>query len=266
MTATEHFRADQLPEAIAAASARLKSNPREMSVRWFLSELLCFAGEFDRADNQLDTLATQNDEMKLAASLFRQLIRAEQARGQFYTEGRVPEVVENPGTDMRLRLEASILLRTGETGKATSLLVEAERSRLKNPGKTDEAPFSDFRDLDDLTSSVFEIFTPNGKFYWVPIDRMQRVEFHPCARARDLLWRPAHAEIESGPSGEVFFPTLYAGSTKAADPLIRLGRKTEWIGTGEEPVRGLGLRTFLLGDKDLSILELKTLEFNRAQA
>jgi len=266
MTATEYFRADQLTEAIAAASARLKSNPREMPVRWFLSELLCFAGELDRADNQLDTLATQHDDMKLAASLFRQLIRAEQARRQFYAEGRVPEVVENPATDMRLRLEATVLLRQGEKEKAAGLLLEAEKSRPKNPGTTGEAPFADFRDLDDLISSVFEIFTPNGKYYWVPINRLQQVEFHPCARARDLLWRPAHAEIESGPSGEVFFPTLYHGSATAADPLIRLGRKTDWIGTGEEPVRGLGLRTFLVGENAMSILELKSLEFKREPA
>jgi type VI secretion system protein ImpE len=263
MTATEHFRADQLPEAIAVASARLKSNPREMSVRWFLSELLCFAGELDRADNQLDTLATQNDDMKLAASLFRQLIRAEQARRQFYAEGRVPEVIESPATDMRLRLEATVLLRVGEKEKAAALLLEAEKSRSKNPGVAGDVPFADFRDLDDLTSAVFEILTPNGKFYWIPIHRLQHVEFHPCKRARDLLWRPAHAEIESGPSGEVFFPTLYYGSSTAADPLIRLGRKTEWIGTGEEPVRGLGLRTYLVGDNAATVLELTTLEFKR---
>lgn len=263
MTATEYFRADQLDQAITAAAAQVKARPGDVSPRWFYSELLCFAGELERADNQVDIIGQQHEEMRLSASLFRQLIRGEQFRQQFYSDGRIPEVVENPSEEITKRLEAAVALRSGDTARGAALLKEAEAARPRIAGKMGEAEFADFRDLDDLTASFFEIITPNGKYYWVPISRVESVDFHPCERARDLLWRPARVEIQAGPSGEVYFPTLYAGSSKAEDRRIRLGRLTEWVGGAGEAVRGLGLRTFLAGDKDVSLLELETLEFRR---
>ena len=60
-----------------------------------------------------------------------------------------------------------------------------------------------------------------------------------------------------GPDGEVFLPTLYAGSHASPDDRIRLGRMTEWRGGEDAPVQGMGQRLFALGDEDVSILELK---------
>src|SRR5690606_17147809 len=81
--AKEHFSAGRLGEALAAATAQVRSRPTDVAARVFLAELLCFAGELERADKQLDLVADQDTTLAVGVALFRQLIRGEQARQQF---------------------------------------------------------------------------------------------------------------------------------------------------------------------------------------
>ena len=98
MTARELFDAAKLNDAIAAALEDVKKAPTDTGKRGFLAELLCFAGDLERADKQLDALGHQDPQVMVGVSLFRQLIRAEQARQQFYTEGRLPEFLNQEVT------------------------------------------------------------------------------------------------------------------------------------------------------------------------
>jgi len=75
------------------------------------------------------------------------------------------------------------------------------------------------------------------------------------------LWVPASLEIEDGPVGDVFLPVLYAGSELEADDQVRLGRITEWVDLGAGLTGGVGQKTFLVDDREVSILEIGELEF-----
>jgi type VI secretion system protein ImpE len=263
MNAKEHFEAGNLKEAIASAADEVKKNPTDLSRRTLFCELVCFAGDMDKADKQLDLLGHQDPQLMVGVSLYRQLIRAEQARQEFYADGRVPEFLGVPSPHLRLHLEASILLREGKPRDAADLLVQAEERRPKVSGTCDGKPFDDIRDLDDLTASFFEVLTSTGKYYWVAMDQVELVELRKPARPRDLLWRRAHMIVANGPDGEVYLPTLYAGTQHEADDRVRLGRVTEWRGGDGATVRGIGLRTFLIGDEGRTILEVENLTFNR---
>jgi type VI secretion system protein ImpE len=264
VNARECYDAGRLNDALAASLAEVKSAPADLGRRGFLCELACFAGDLERADRQLDLLGDQDPQAALGVSLFRQLIRAEQARQQFYTEGRLPEFVAEATPVIKMHLEASILLRDGKPGEAAKLLAEAEGQRPKAGGACDGRPFTDFRDLDDLVAPVFEVLTSNGKYYWIPVERVESVEFRPPQRPRDLIWRRVHMVVRDGPDGEVYLPTLYAGTHAAAEDGLRLGRATDWTGGNGAPVRGMGQRTYLVGDEARTILELKELTFGGA--
>jgi type VI secretion system protein ImpE len=261
MNAREHYQAGRLGEALAALRNEVKHAPTDQSRRGLLCELLCFAGELDRADIQLDTLAEQDPQAVVTIALFRQLLRAEQARQQFYSEGRLPEFLDKPADHLKLYLEASIRVREGQPAEAARLLEEAEAQRPKAAGVCDGRSFTDFRDLDDLTAPVFEVLTSNGKYYWVPMGRVELIEFREPVRPRDLLWRRAHMVVRDGPDGEVFLPALYAGSHAETDDALRLGRATDWAGGDGTPVRGKGQRTFLVGEESVAIMDLKELTF-----
>jgi type VI secretion system protein ImpE len=259
--AKELYQAGQLGDAVAAAAEDVKRHPSNVGPRGFYCELLCFAGQWEKADRQLEAIGQQDPASMVGVSLFRQLVRAEQARQQCYSEGRVPLFLDGPSGRLKLHLEASIHLREGNSPEAARLLAEAEQQRPAPRGTADGRPFDDFRDLDDLTSSFFEVLTSKGTYYWIPMSRVEQIELHPPQRPRDLLWRRAHMIVRGGPDGEVFLPTLYAGSCADEDDGVRLGRRTDWRGGGDAPVRGVGQRSFLVGNEDCSILALKEISF-----
>ncbi|MFI5025099.1 MAG: type VI secretion system accessory protein TagJ, partial [Alphaproteobacteria bacterium] len=122
-------------------------------------------------------------------------------------------------------------------------------------------PFEDMRDIDDLTSSFFEVLTSTGKYYWIPMARVELVEFFAPERPRDLLWRRAHMVVSGGPDGEVFLPAIYSAAGEPLADSFRLGRATEWLGGEAAPVRGIGQRSFLIGEDSVPIMDIKTLEF-----
>lgn len=266
MSAAEHFQAGRIAEAIAAATAVVKAKPGDGSSRFHLCELLCFAGEMERADKQLDAISQIDVEALPIISLFRQLLRAEQARAQFHLEGRLPEFLTQPSDELQLRLRASILLREGDFAGATQLLEQAEEARPHVSGTCNGEPFDDIRDLDDLTSSFLEVLTSTGKYYWIPFDNIELIEFHPPERARDLLWRQARMSVKNGPDGEVYLPVLYSGSAADPDNQLRLGRATDWRGGDEVPIRGVGQKMFMIGETSRTIMELTEIEFGTAAA
>jgi type VI secretion system protein ImpE len=262
MTADECYRNGRLTDAVTAALDEVKRNPTDSGKRGFLAELLCFAGDLDRADRQLDAISQQGPETLMEANLFRQLICAEKARQQFYTHGLLPEFLNQEITpDLRLHLEAAVLLRDGMATEAAGVLAKANEQRPKVAGTCNGKVFEDFCDLDDLTSSFFEVLSSKGEYFWIPIGRIESLEFVPWTRPRDLLWRRGHMIVRDGPDAEVFLPALYAGSASDANDQIRLGRATEWRGEAGARVRGVGQRIFLAGEEDHPILEMQKLTF-----
>jgi type VI secretion system protein ImpE len=264
MSASEHFRAGRIDEAIAEAQAAVRSRPNDEAARYLLAELLCFNGQLDKADKQLDALRDLDPKSMMTVSMFRQLIRSEQAREQFYQDGRLPEFIEKPSADLELHLKAAVLIREGNKAEAERLLAEAESQRVAVRGACDGEAFADFRDLDDLTSSFFEVYTATGKYYWLPFDKIEEIEFRAPDRPRYLLWRSARLSLREGADLEVHLPALYPGSSRQDDVQCRLGRMTDWQGgdpAAPGPMRGVGQRTFLVGEETRGIMQINSIRF-----
>ena len=255
------FNEGRLAEAIEAATAAVRERPTDLSSRNLLCELLCFRGELPRVDKQLETIALQNPELAMSVSLFRQLVRAELARQECYRQGRTPEVLREPTPLIRQMLALWLARREQDAVRADPLAAEIEAARPPAPGTHNGQPFTDFRDCHDPTSFFFEVLTSTGKYYWVPFDLVESVEFQRPTRPRELLWRPTQMVVTGGPDGMVFVPTLYAGSAESTDPDLQTGRQTDWVGREGGCISGIGRRLYLVGDQDLSILELGTLTF-----
>lgn len=257
--AQDAFEAGDIEAAVAAQVAIVKARPAEMGERAFLSELLCFSGDFARADKQLDVLTTQDPKAALPLALFRQIIRAEIARQEVWNAGRVPELLGEPPAHLSARLKALAELRAGDAAAAQATLADAEGPTVT--GTHDGTAFQDWRDLDDVLGGTIEVLTSTGKCYWVPLERVISVQFHAPERARDLLFRRALMAIQDGPEGEVFIPTLYVPPRDAVLPTaVRLGRASDWLGGEGTPVRGVGQRTFLIGDDAIPAMDLGTIE------
>lgn len=264
MNAQDLYRAGNLSEAVTAQNEEVRSHPADIERRSFLGELLCIAGNLERADAQMQTIEKMDPGSGPALGLIRQLIRAEKTRQEVHHAGRAPDFLIEPPEHVQLRLKAAVAWREGNPAEASRLANEAEESRPHISGKHAAGSFDDFRDLDDFVGGNFEILTSTGRYMWVPVESVTSIAFDPPAQPLDLLWRPAEMDIRGGPDGKVFLPTVYEYGEEGMDDAARLGRRTDWEELEGGAVRGIGLRTFLVGEEAQSILELSELEFEGA--
>ena len=262
--ASELFASGDLTAAISAVTAVVKKNPTDQQSRGLLAEFLCIAGELERADKLLDALGNQNVELAPALAMWRQVLRAEIARRDFYNSGRVPEFLDPPTPGIEKVLEASIALRDGDTGQAAALLEEAESLRPAVKGTCNGEAFDDLRDLDDLCATHLEVLTTTGVYYWVATETVTWIEFSAPERPRDLIWRRAKMAVRDGPDGEVFIPAVYANPCDDLSDQARLGSKTDWIEADGAPVLGVGQRTFLIGEEAMPIMQIESLALEPA--
>jgi len=255
------FRAGKLTEAVAAANVAVRKTPSDVAARVLLSELLLFSGNLERADVILDAARDIEPEAAIGIAEFRQLLRAETARRQLHRDGRVPEFLSEPTESLAAMLEALIALREGDQAEAARKTVVAETLRPRITGSAAGQAFDDFRDADDLCAGYFEVLTTTGKYYWIPTEAVESMQFHPPKRPRDLFWRRASVSVRAGPDGDVYLPAIYYTDSPTLTADLRLGRATDWRDEGG-PVIGMGQRTFVAGEESLPILSATTLEFS----
>lgn len=258
-TPHECLKDGRLAEALEASQAKVRSSPSDLEARWLLAELLVLNGEIERADQQFDTLMNLEPRAAVTAAPIRQLLRAETARRDFFSAGRVPELIDGVDEGIRARLEAFVHARAGDRAAAGRTVAAAERDRPALSGTLDGKPFGDFRDLDDITAGVFEVLTRTGKYYWIPMARVDRVEFTPPERPLDLLWRPARMVVRDAFDAEVHLPAVY-GTEGDRDDELRLGRRTDWLGAEGDAIVGVGRRTFVIdGEEPIDMMAIGTL-------
>jgi type VI secretion system protein ImpE len=223
------FQAGQLDDAIEALGAALRKDPTDVRRRTFLFELLCFAGQFDRAEKQLDVVARSSREAEMGAWLYRSALHAERTRqDKFLSNGRVqgePEIPEISGT---------------LNGK----------------------PFRSISDADPRVGARLEVFAA-GQYTWIPFDHLVAVHMEPPKRLRDLLWAPARVEVGPGfqgiELGEVLLPVLSPLSWQSSDPEIRLGRETDLQEREDGSTVLVGQKMLLVDDEAVPILEVREL-------
>jgi type VI secretion system protein ImpE len=263
MDAKELFDAGNLSEAIEQVTQDVKSNPRELKSRIFLFELLCFAGEFQRADRQLDAIAQTSGDVKveMGVQAYRSALQAETARHGFFTgTNRMPKFFSEPPAYAAIHIEAAAKLRENQPEPLEKLLQEGERLRSPVRGESNGKRFGDFKDGDDLICPFLEVFFQSD-YFWLPFEQIKSMEIQQPSTLRDLLWTPIKVELRDRPLGNVLVPALYYGSHRDPNDLIKLGRMTDWKSIGNETLLGLGQRTFFADDNECPLLEVRKIEF-----
>ena len=256
----ELLAAGRLQPAIDEITGEVKANPTDANRRTFLFELLCFAGDWDRAERQLDIIGEQSPKAAVGAEVYRNNIRAERARTRLFSDGLRPHFLFDPPPYVNSHLEAICQIAEGQFERARELLDRAERQRAALQGKLNDKDFLDFRDYDDVVAPVLELIA-GDQYLWLPFEQIKELQIPKPSRLRDLIWPEAKLVTNEGSLGEVFLLALYHGSPVAVDDRVKLGRMTEWSTLGDRLYSGAGLRLFLVDDQDRPIFEANKIEF-----
>ena len=260
--AKELLAAGHLNEAIEALLGQVKANPNDAANRTFLFELSCLAGEWDRAERQLDVIGHQSTEAELGVMVYRANIKAERERQRVFAEGIEPHFLREPPAYVDLHVEALKQLKQQNITEARALLDRAEEERPAIAGSFNGREFTDFRDYDDFTGSVLELIVKD-KYVWLPFEQIKSIRISPPRQLRDMIWASARVEALDGTIGEVYIPTLYALTGKSENDQTRLGRQTDWKKIGEELYMAEGLRLFLIDGEDKTLFEATPIEFSQ---
>jgi type VI secretion system protein ImpE len=260
MKAKELLDAGHLSAAIEQINQEVRSHPTDSRRRTFLFELLCFAGDYQRAERQLDVIAQQGATAEMGVQIYRNVLVAESARRRLFSEGFRPGFLFDPPPYVHLHLEAVNRLREGHPTEAVALLDESDGSRPRLKGRIEGQPFLDFQDGDDLMAPFLEVIVHNA-YIWLPFEQIKHLTISIPKRLRDLLWIPATLESHRGSIGDVFLPVLYASSSEHADDRVKLGRMTDWQAVAEGLALGVGQHLFFIDGQDRGMLEVRDVEF-----
>jgi type VI secretion system protein ImpE len=228
MTSAELYREGKLGAAIQALGGELRDNPADQKRRIFLFELLCFAGDYDRAEKHLDVLASGGPDAMTGTMLYRAAIAAERSRNDLFAKKDYPV---------------------------------SEASAVK--GTLNGKPFESLEDADPRIGPRLEVYAA-GQYMWLPLAHIASVEIQPPKRLRDLLWTPAL--VNTGPKfrslelGEVLVPALSPFSFRHSDEAVRLGRMTVWEDEDGGHAIPYGQKTLVVDGEDFPLLELRRLE------
>jgi type VI secretion system protein ImpE len=261
MSAREHFAAGRLAAAIDAQLQEVRSAPLDAGRRTFLFELLAFAGELDRAGQQLAVLCQETAERGWGATIYQNLLAAEQVRRKVFAGQARPEVFIDPPPFIATRWEAVEHLSRGTSEATAAGLAKLQTSDTAAPvvrGVLNDQPVEGLRDADDLLAPILEVMVLRD-YVWVPWSQVRELEIESPAHPRDLIWAPARLVLTDGEQRNAYLPALYPGTHAAKDETLKLGRLTDWlVPEGDGPVRGVGQHLLVAGEADLGLLEART--------
>ncbi len=261
------LRAEGPRAALERLKQEVRRTPREARLRTFLFQLFCLFGEWDRALTQL-TVVAELDALALPmAQTYRAAIRCEILRERVFAGARTPTILGNPGPWISLLVEANRLLATGAFAQAAELRDAAFEAAPTTPGTikwqagdalaTEPKPFLWIADADPRLGPVVEAIF-DGKYYWVPFDRIARIDVEAPSDLRDQVWMPVHFTWSTGGETVGFIPTRYPGSALASEDLAA-ARRTEWREEGDWYL-GMGQRMLTTDEDEVPLMDLRRLE------
>lgn len=232
MSPEELVRTGKLADAIQALTLELRDYPDDRRRRTFLFELLCFAGQYDRAEKHLKVLAQASQDSEMGGLLYRSALAAERERQAFFESHQYLTTDSDP-----------------------------------NPSRSGTLNGRAFRSIEDLDPRIgprLEIFVA-GEYVWLPFEHIGSIRMQPPKFLRDTLW--ASAIVQTGPTfqgqefGEVLIPVLSPASWKHDSDEVKFGRVTDWKQDGET-LTPFGQKLLIVDDDEIvPLLEVRELEF-----
>ncbi len=265
MTSELSLHPDALAETLAQLESRVRGEPANPKHRIFLFQLQVVLGQWDRALKQLSVLENLDHESLPMVGTYRPAIQCEALRAEIFAGRRTPVVFGEPDPWMALLLESLQRLGAGDQREADDLRARAFAEAPATGGKVDESPCAWIADADSRLGPMLEVII-NGRYAWVPFQRIARVEIEAPADLRDIVWMPAQFTWANGGELVGLIPTRYPGTDTSGDGQLQLARRTEWAACGEDAFRGLGQRMFATDAGDHPLMDTRLIVLDTVPA
>ena len=280
MSAEQLLKNGDVNQALTELFAQVRAQPSDPRHRIFLFQLLCVAGQWDRALTQLNVAQEMDPASGIMGKAYQEILHCEAIRRSVFRGERTPLVFGDPQPWLAQLLEALRLDGQGQREAANALRRQAFEDAPATSGTIevvhrDVPPGSDptiessafewLADGDSRLGPVIE-FMINGRYYWAPQHHIAEIVVEAPTDLRDLVWVPAHFRWAN--SGEVVgvIPSRYVGSESSEDGALQLARATTWQEMGDEMYQGLGQRVLMSDAGEYGLLDVRRITFSPGDA
>ena len=248
----------KLAAALDALQHAVRKNAADVKLRIFLFQLLAVLGQWSRSLTQLNVAGELDAATLPMVQTYREAIQCEALRAEIFSGARAPLIFGEPPAWLVLLIEALKLDAAKNSEGAATARTQAFNAAPACGGSIDGVRFEWLADADPRLGPVLETIV-NGRYFWIPMQRISRIEFDPPVDLRDSVWTPATFTWSNGAQTVGLIPTRYNGTAAGTDDALLLARRTEWEeGTGH----GLGQRMLVTDAGDYPLMDIRLIEFD----
>lgn len=250
-----------LDEALTQLQNQVRQQPSNAKYRIFLFQLLTVLGQWERAINQLKVCGELDPANLAMVQTYREAIRCEILRERVFAGDTSPLIFGHPEQWLANLVAAVGLSAKGQYDQAAELRAQAFELAPATSGNVNQQPFEWMADADSRLGPVLEAIV-NGRYYWVPFNRIAKMTLEAPVDLRDFVWMPAQLTWTNGGSCVALIPTRYAGTEKASDSALLMSRMTQWNEVFANQFHGVGQRLLTTDVADYSLMEIREVVFN----
>jgi len=258
MRAEEYLQTGNLEQALATLTEEIRDNPAKVELRIFLFQLLSVLGQWERAITQLNVAAEMDSDAMLMAQIYRSALNCEVLRADVFNGQRSPLIFGEPLEWLVWLTQVAGLLAAGNPGAAADLRDRAFEAAPTVSGQINGDAFTWIADADSRLGPTLEAVI-NGKYYWIPFERIREVRINEPANLRDVVWASATFTWANEGQAVGLIPSRYPGSETEPDSGFQMARKTDWRDAGENFFIGFGQRMLATDQGEYPLLELREL-------
>lgn len=262
--AVELIKAGRLDEARGILINEVKSKPADTKIRTLLFQTLALSGEYEKALKHLDMIGTIDTSKAIGVLAYKDIIKAHLERQKVCGMEKIPSFLADAPPYFELYWEACSELKKNENYKARELFDRAAEIRPDISGKANGEVFEWVMDADSMLSFFMEAFV-HDRYVWIPFESIRELIISKPENLLDIMWLKATVTTWEGLSANCYLPATYPDSAFNSNEQIRLGRLTEWDELGAGLARGQGQHVYILGEKDLALLDIREIIFNFAK-
>lgn len=253
----------QLMAAVELCKQSVRNSPSQIEPRVALYELSLFQGDWDRCKNQVETIMTLGgDPLHWLGHMAD--IHAAKARTQCWLGRERPPVVGDCDADERIMFDRLWQAIVNSEAGDDSLTVENAGEyggMVFGPGKINGVEFAALSTIDSRLPGVLEI-SDGGEYGWLWLGAVSRIEMQGGARnLAEVMWIPSRVFLTNGEIKSVSMFGLYPETEKAANPMVVLGRATEWDEAHATLSLGKGGQLFDVDERPVPFQQIRLIEF-----
>jgi type VI secretion system protein ImpE len=251
----------RLEDCLKLGQDAARREPAKLAHRMLLFQLFALTGDWPRALRQLDIVADLDPKRGLFCALYRPLPALEAVRAEVFMGTKAPMCLGQPPAWFARLVEALRLDAQGENVAAKRLRDEAFAQADAVPGRLEDAPFAWLADADERLGPVLEAMV-EGRYFWIPLERIKRLEIEAPKDLRDVVWLPVRITLANEGTAAGFLPVRYSGSEASEDAGLRLARRSAWQQLGDGSWIGLGQRMLATDAGEHALLDCRLIELD----